>query len=624
MNFLEIAGLGSCLKSPDDFVVLMDLIDGNGEKLSGYSGWYGFCSFNGVDCILHVEKNEIIGFSFHMKDGNRWKLSVAGEEEFSQPPHDRLSRGRYFGAKGDRKKVPIMLIKSDVLPSLMPGDEVEMQVAAAAVKISYYPDEEAWAKKNNLSSMGEMFSLVGNVIGWVDGASIIKGIVKGFSAKENMPISVKEERTVTCRCLVETGYGDIAVYHTEDMVEEDERRFMKEGACVLAQCIIQGDVALGPYGNGAVYDKENILKLLRECFHVFDFTRARGAFASKAKFIDGDLGEVRSRSTAKTIKILQQMAETAGDKEEPFFTYPATVKVYFGSGEDGLTGCRVLALARETPAYFREMICLDLNGNGRVTAVSIKNIDDYMVEIDESDRIPRTMADCLVLIKDCLNDRDCSRLINYLAYDATYTDSEDSSCEGCYEVLDALEGLLGYDKNEECADMKAFLVKLDEGTEAERLGVGVSFSDYDECSGVLFIGMEGGYITSAEFVENDFILEGLEEEGEHLPADALEGSREWLNFMKRWAGEKKVEPMDLYVAMDPFCRLAVDDGKVIDVIRERDAVFARLREIIGRAGPCEVKGDRLLAKGFSLTVKSDSQGRITLFKITLEKGEEKK
>ncbi len=622
MNFIEIAGLGSYLKDPEEFRALIEMVDTSGEELYGYSGWYGTKNLNGVDCIMHVAKNEIIGFSFHMRDENRWKLFVAGTEEFSPPPHDRLSRGLYFTAGGsDRKKIPVMLIKSDVLPSLIPGDEVEMQVAAAALSVSYYPDEKTWIKKNNLSSMGEMFGLAGNIIGWADGASIIKGTVKSFTSWENAGTGGKE-KTVTCRCLVETGYGDIAIYHTQGMVDKEGRPFMKEGACVLAQCIIQGDVAVGSCAKGAEYNEENILRLMRDCFYNSDFTRARSAFAQKAEFIDADLKEIRSESTPKTLKILQQMADTAAEKEEPFCAYPAKVTGYFGKGEDSLTGRRVLALARETPAYFRELIYLDLNSKNKITAVSIKNIDDYMVEIDEREHLKGSAEDCLTLLRNCLNSRNCSRLLNYLDYNAKYSDSEEFCCEGCYEVLDALEGLFGYGDDEDI-NLKAFLVKLDEGTEQEKMGVGVSFNDYDECSGVIFLAAEGGRIKSIDFIENDFILEGLEDDGERLPADALDGGREWLNFLKRWADGKKVEPMDIYVAMDSSCRLAVDDGKVIDVIRDRDAVFGKLKEIAAGAVHAEIKGDRLYAEGFCLTVKTDLQGRITLFKITLLNNENK-
>ncbi len=619
MNFLRSLGLGDFLEK-ENLLRLLNWAGMHGKPLKGYSGEYRCAFLKDVSVILHIEnlkgRPSFLGLSSHVTGGNLWTLRRTDEAPFRKGEEDRLTLwARFQGDDRRRKSIAVRLLFADVLPYLAPGEEITMQVAAFALDVRYYPDADTWAEKEGAVLMGTPMQIAGAVLGKDNGLSVIQAGIKKVALRETL--DARGDPLLFYAVTVDTCYGELEIFHGMDMAADEEKQFIRVGACIYASCVIQGDVAGGAYAGGAVYDEENCLKLLEEAFATGSFERAEKAFAEDAAYIDGDLKKVRTKDREGTVRILSGILDRAVKKEGRLYAYFGQAERFYGSGDDGFTGKKILALAHTTPAYFREMLAVKLNGEERISSVTLKNIGDYAVKIREERHLPVNEGSCLNLIKEALDSGNCSRLVNYFARDIVFTDINGLRTKGCYEVLDALEHFLYY-QYENGLSVSIFASRIISGELSGKECLAISLGDFEDCTTVLTVDLSKERIASISVLKNEYEL-AAENTGKRLiPLITERSPAEWLLFLRDWIRDKETDPMAFYIGLEKDCALTIDNGRVLETARGKEEVFKKLKELTESAEGAEIEGKTLCAPSFSLTLTEGVPGRIKLIRVILK------
>lgn len=619
MNFLRTLGLGDFLEK-ENLLPFLRWAGMHGKPLKGYSGEYCCVFLKDVSVILHIENSKgrraFSGLSTSAAGGSIWTLRRTDEAPFRKDEEDRLVLwARFQGDDRRRRSIAVRILFADVLPYIAPGEEITMRVAAFALDVRYYPDADTWAEKEGAVLMGAPMQIAGSVLGKDDGISIIQGEIKKVTLRETLDF--RGDPVLFYAVTVDTCYGELEIFHGTDMAGEEEKKFIRVGACIYASCVIQGDAATGNYAKGAVYDEENCLRLLEDAFATGSFKRAEGAFREDAEYVDGDLKKVRTKDREGTVKILSGIHDRAVKKEGRLYAYLGEAEKFYGSGDDDFAGKKILALAHTTPAYFREMLCVKLDSENKIASVTLKNISGYGIKIREERHLPVNEASCLALIKEALDGGDCSRLVNYLARDAVFTDMTGFKAEGSYEVLDALERFLYY-QYESGFSLRIFTSRIVSGKLSGKECLAVSPGDFEDCTAVLTLDLREERIASISLLKNEYDL-AAENAGKRLVPLVTERSpAEWLAFLRDWITGKETDPMAFYLGLEKDCAITVDDGKVINAARGREDVFKKMKELAKSAPDAGIKGSMLSAPSFSLTLTAGGPGRIKIIRVRLK------
>ncbi|MDR1731765.1 MAG: hypothetical protein LBR61_06675 [Synergistaceae bacterium] len=274
-----------------------------------------------------------------------------------------------------------------------------MQIVAFPMSITYHTDSEDKDRfHRELSAIG----LAGEQNTERDRV-LLRGRVRDVIKRE---VQIGDKKSDFFDVTVETPMGTIELAHTLDFVDPDQRDLVKCGSYVEAICVLSGDVAVKKYQEGAVYDEENDLRLLRSCLKYGDFERLEGALSDACVYLKDEIKiEGKNEIIARLKDDLRQMS----GGEMPYASYLAVVskieRDFRDSAKYGMDK-RCLALASEQ-YYAWLFITTD---EGRIAEIEIvageKN--HYRVRTDQSGQhaasslwIEREKNDWLRLIKDC-------------------------------------------------------------------------------------------------------------------------------------------------------------------------------------------------------------------------------
>lgn len=489
-----------------------------------------------------------------------------------------------------------------------------MQVAAFALYIRYYSDVDTWAEKEGAVIMGAPMQIAGSVLGLDNGISVIQAEIRKVEMLETY--DAKEYPVLFYAVTIDTCYEKLEIFHVADMVSDEAKKLICVGACVYANCVIQGNVALGRYENGAVYDEESCLRLIENAFSLSSFERAEAAFAEGAEYIDGDLSVIRTKDRKATVSAVANILTNAVKKEGALYAYLGRAEKFYGTWDDSFTGKGILVLSHTTPAYFREMLSVRLDGENKIAAVTVKNVGDYDIRIREKRHLPVNEAVCLELVKDALESGDCSRLVNYFSRDIVFTDLTGLKKKGSYEVLDAMAQFLFY-QYENGIDINIFPFKIISGDMQGRECPGISLGDFDDCGTLLTVDIEGGAMAAINVMRNDWELAETCVRKKLVPLVTERTPPEWLAFLRDWINDKETDPMAFYLGLASDCAITVDDGKVLETPRGKEDVFKRIKELADAAEGAKIREKTLYAEGCSLTVQADSMWRIRALRVRL-------
>lgn len=172
---------------------------------------------------------------------------------------------------GFNRAVPIELHHSDVLPSLLPGEELTIQVSMLPTTVKYHqnktPEKKAYeVKPIEVVNEQDPFS--------VKNANLVH-LVGGIHEVERMPTTDFEGEKI--RVLISTRFGMLYVVHALDDVPKEEREHIRKRNFLEVTGYLMADCAVADYQTGAQFDEINTLKLLRDGLltgRLFRFYRA--------------------------------------------------------------------------------------------------------------------------------------------------------------------------------------------------------------------------------------------------------------------------------------------------------------------------------------------------------------
>ena len=428
-------------------LALMRYVCEHGKVFRGYRCNYLYKNIGAAEMIVTVidennsGDNRVIGFNNHKMGNCFWNLRVTAIGLFGRDEMNPYSFRVIFSDLDGNSLLPINLIHADVIPSYIENDIVCMQVTAFPTFIDYYVDEDSSkAARNSGTIMGKKL---------IAGKGIFPGglfsddeenkdlvlLVGEVLEVEKRKININGNEVVFWDASVETPYGPIELAHTVDIVSDEQRHLVCRGSYVVAGCILSGDVAVGEYQGGAIYDEENCLRLIRSCMVHGDFDRLYNAMATDCVYLSPC---AISKGREETIARLQNAFDKIKDKGVDHYTFSATV----GAIEEGriagakyFTGKRCIALSSETPDGYYGWMFVTTNDEGRITEIETVSgesniysvrLDKFeKIEEDEHEWIPvqteRDKEAWLSLIKDCYDDLDFSRSEFYFGMEPTIT-----------------------------------------------------------------------------------------------------------------------------------------------------------------------------------------------------------
>ena len=396
MEFTDTIGVGELLRDEENLDVFLSAAQKEARALQGYVGCYARFALGSVEYNLHLLENEdgnhqIIGMDSHAGGNCIWHVRFAdahflGEEDGEENEEDALSKCVFCTSldEEDESCVPVTLVHADVLPCYSPGEPVAMQVAAFPQKINYYPDEETCDKATVVENRDGLKFVYGNgrmlTLYGID--ALVKGVVKSVEHHETVTfVKGKPEKRMYCYVVIDTQFGPLPLCHSEDMVPEAERQWIRKGACLVTNCVVSGDVAIGEYKDGAVYDEIHDLKLIRQCLSAKDFWRAWNVFAEDAVYISDDFGK-RAESWDAVLEKLQSLADEMRKAENKFNrTWLVRVDSYEGEKEENrkYIGHLALAYCQYEKEGLDSLMFVETNEDGKIAKLYVSRDKGFRV-----------------------------------------------------------------------------------------------------------------------------------------------------------------------------------------------------------------------------------------------------
>lgn len=401
-NLLENFGIEFLAENDDTMANFVGYLVQNAKVCNSYNGApYLFTPTGAAEFWLRTQKGddggfEIVGIDSHCCSLNCWKM-ICSSIELSEDYDDPMSRLVVFnGADDGAGMLPIIVINYDVLPSLMEGDLVEMQVAALPFGIKYYANEEEYVAAQPSDENGKKWMIADGSLfpvsfmynhnpdcpeaekdystdSHIAFTATVKGLKKGvFQIGDHAD-------TPFIRCVVDTHFGELEFIHTLDQVPEEMRENIRVGSIVSGTCILSADVALHEYENGIVKDHEHNLRALRYTIVKGKAERLLSILADDAVYHTETSGN--TYTGAQTIvdrinyvnenhngKYLAHMA-TIADDSDPDLEYPA--------------GTRCVVLAETEEDNYESIAFIKCDAEGMITNLDICTDGRYRFKIDK-------------------------------------------------------------------------------------------------------------------------------------------------------------------------------------------------------------------------------------------------
>ena len=392
MEFSDIIGVQELFENDDNINKLLHYVITKGRVFPGYKGMYLYNNIGRAEYSAHILKNsedgqnEVIGISSHVMGNCFWHVRFSDNGVLEEDT-DELSKYVFCTSMSDddESRVPVRLVHADVLPCYSPGEPVTMQMAAFPLKIGYYPDEEACDKAYDIGMvMGKRLTLAANrLLNFGGDDCVIKGIVKSIERHETVSIVGDDiEAREYYYVIIDTQFGELPLCHKIELVPEEERQFLKEGACVFANCIISGDVAIETYQEGAVYDEINDIKLLRDCLDTNDFSRAVNVFSDDAVYVSDGYG-IRADFGKAVREYLQGIANNI-KMDEKAVVRTLLVHIEGYNGENDMNKKYIGHYALAYSLYIEDGIdgffIIETDENGKVSKLYVSRDNGFQVE----------------------------------------------------------------------------------------------------------------------------------------------------------------------------------------------------------------------------------------------------
>jgi len=403
---LRNLGLDYLVGGSEAIYKLLDLIENEGTIVGAYgSGYYSNMFFGDAHVIVRNIINEdektieFRGLDAHSKSNCIWNLRVAPMGIINADLDDNTDCMCVFcKPEGKSGIVVVDVINANVLPSYLENDITKLQMVAFAESVHYYPNDDAYTEAQPVESDGNRHLLSDGLImpyGYLynhsedrqdskkdyskDDLVLIKSTVKGVH-QGCVEVGADITEGAYLRILIDTEYGPLEIVHTLDQIEESERENIKPGAVVTGLCTLTGNAAIEDYENGAVFDEEHNLRLLRHSFMSGNAARSEYAFTEDAKlYFESPENCYEGRDT-----ILSFIYDNS-NREDDLYAYIASIVSIKDDDEtppEYEVGKRCIALSNDEECDYEGIIFIDVNEKGKITTLSFSTDSRYDFVID--------------------------------------------------------------------------------------------------------------------------------------------------------------------------------------------------------------------------------------------------
>ncbi len=399
-NMMDNYGLEFLVDNEESAMNFIRFITGEGKAITGYYGIpYLFTPMGDSEFWVNIEKNTdgencVTGFDSHCSNRCVWELVHSGID-ITPEDSSKLKRTIMFNnSGGEGGLLPVEVITADVLPSLMKGDKVKMQVVAMPLEINYYKDEEEYAKTLPEDKNGKKWAVgMGSLIPlsflhnhstdvyeqgmdyesdcYVTFCATVKKLYHGFFKANG------EKHKTFIRCAVDTMYGELEFVHTFEQVPEDQRDNIEVGAIVSGVCIISGDVAIYEYEEGLVRDFEHNLSLLRYTLVEGDPDRLVSSLAENAVFYT----DTKKTQYTGAKEIVDRINTIHKNREEKYLSYYATITSVNNDCDEYPVGTKCIVLAEEKDKY-ESIVFMTVDEDGLISKIKVSLDDSYSFKVD--------------------------------------------------------------------------------------------------------------------------------------------------------------------------------------------------------------------------------------------------
>lgn len=402
-QFFENLGMRFMLDDEETMMGMVGYAVENGNAIMGYYGLpYINYHYGSAQMVIRTEldkeneKIEITGVDSHISGNAVWKMRCMGMN-ITPKEADRTEKRCMFSDPKDGSGMLIVnLVNSDVIPSYLEDDIIEMQVVAFPVHIEYFANEEEYSDSLLESELGTKWGVengsffpVGFLSNhriedvdeekddWKDNLMLVRGIVKGLYINK-VKIGEDEVSAYVC-CRIETMYGDLDIVHVPDQVDEKYRDNIMNGAIVSAIVALSGDVAIFDYEKGIVKDEEHNLRLLRSTFEGGDPERMR-LVLSKDVVYKSDSNQ-NSYVGADDVIEKFKYVQSGGSK---CYSYFATIEEVEDMENMRSAGTRCIVLAYNDPDNYETIAFIDCDDEGNICGIHTCADSRYKFAIDKS------------------------------------------------------------------------------------------------------------------------------------------------------------------------------------------------------------------------------------------------
>lgn len=406
-HFVNI-DLGFLLEKDASFSGFVGKVLDSAKVINGYGGFYLYSSIGEPEfeiiADMDDEKQEmnLVSMEAHVCGDNVWEMAVA--TDITDEKAHCLTRSIVFrNAETGEGLVPVGLRFSDVLPSFLPDDVIKMQIVAFAESVELYENENDFFSVCEKDENGNVIEpgkgvifpsgLVHNHTALPEGEendpgitdlfcvlrSKIKKIEKGgmfnWWKTENEP----EQSFHTINIVtVDTLYGDLDLIVGANQLTEEQKPLLKEGSVIYSVITLSGDPVLDEFENGAVYNEECDLRLIRQGLVKGEIDRVFSALSDNAEF------EFASEniSISGKAKVLEELKKYKLSKKT-FVTALSTASVVFDDGSVDFTSSKRCVAVSYGNEVAEHLLFVDTDDNGKIAKIRIVSALGFEVRIDK-------------------------------------------------------------------------------------------------------------------------------------------------------------------------------------------------------------------------------------------------
>ncbi len=462
-NLLDSYGLDFLEETDELLMGAAGYVVSKGKTLVGcYGTPYVNMTMGDVELWIGTEKDEegqlhVSSFHTHSPGNNVWEMICSG---FDLTPKARRKTERVLilnRSTDDGGMLPVDIINADVLPGLLKGDRIKLQVVAPCLSVWYYASEDEYAYAQPDNKSGKKWLIADGALlplafldnhhpsnyekdkeyesdAYVTFKATVKALYHGT-------FEMEETRENTfIRCVADTQYGELEFHHSIEQVPEEMRQNIKIGSIISGVCILSADAAIEEYENGMVRDFDHDLRLLR-------YTLVKGQAERVRSILNPDSvyeSEASGLCCHGADEIVDRLNFVAENREKEYVAHMAEITETDGADLEFPVGTKCLVLAEDGEDRYESIVFLSVDRAGNIARIKVSTDGRYHFRIERPKRIktplddivfPESVAEAIISRARYHGLLDESTEANEIINDANYA----SHAANAKRMLEALE-----------------------------------------------------------------------------------------------------------------------------------------------------------------------------------------